>query len=158
MNKQLFRQKSMDKITSSDQINEYIHVSNPSVWIILAAIIVLLIGVCVWGIFGRLDTVLQTGGVCKDGQLVFYISESDIDKINENAIVSVDEKEFVLSDISASPVKLDESYDSYLVHLTGLAEGEWVYVLKAKATGLKDGIYSIKIVTERVKPIGFVLN
>lgn len=158
MNKQLFRQKSMDKITSSDQINEYIHVSNPSVWIILAAVIVLLIGVCVWGIFGQLDTILQTGGVCKDGQLVFYIGESDIDKINENVIVLVDEKEFALSDISASPIKLDESYDSYLVHLTGLAEGEWVYVLKAKAVELKDGIYSIKIVTERVKPIDFVLN
>jgi len=158
MNKQLFRQKSMDKITSPDQMNEYIRVSNPSVWIILAAVIVLLIGVCVWGIFGQLDTTLQTGGVCKDGQLVFYIGESDIDKINENVIVSVDGKEFVLSDISASPVKLDESYDSYLVHLTGLAEGEWVYVLKADAAELKDGIYSIEIVTERVKPIDFVLN
>ena len=94
----------MDKITSPEGLSDYIRVSNPSVWIILAAIIALLVGVCVWGIFGKLDTTLQTGGTCENGQLVFYVSENDIDKINENAIVSVGGKEFALTEISASPV------------------------------------------------------
>ena len=62
MGKTIFRQKSMQKITSPEQMNDYIRVSNPSVWMILAAVIVLLAGVCVWGVFGHLDTVLQTGG------------------------------------------------------------------------------------------------
>lgn len=158
MNKQLFRKKSMDKITSPDQMSDYIRVSNPSVWIILAAVIVLLIGVCVWGIFGQLDTAVQTGGVCKDGQLVFYIGENDIEKIGDNVIVSVDGKEYSLSEISSSPVRIDENYAPYLVHLTGLAEGDWVYVLKAETSELKDGIYSVKVVIERVNPIDFVLN
>lgn len=158
MNKQLFRQKSMDKITSPEGLNDYIRVSNPSVWIILAAIIALLVGVCVWGIFGRLDTTLQTGGACENGQLVFYVGENDIDKIDENTIVSIDGKEFALTEISASPVKIDESFDAYLVHLTGLAEGDWVYVLKADATGVKDGICSVEVIIERVNPIDFVLN
>ena len=52
MSKQLFRQKSMERITSPEQMDDYIRVSNPSVWMILAAVIVLLVGVCVWGIFG----------------------------------------------------------------------------------------------------------
>ncbi len=55
MSKPLFRQKSLDKITSPEQMGDYIRVSNPSVWMILAAIIALLVGVCVWGIFGRLE-------------------------------------------------------------------------------------------------------
>lgn len=158
MNKQLFRQKSMNKITSPDQLSDYIRVSNPSVWIILTAVIVLLVGVCVWGIFGRLDTTLQTGGVCEGGQLVFYISESDVGKIDEKTIVSVDGKEFALSEISSSPVKLDDSFDAYLVHLTGLSEGDWVYVLKADAAGVKDGICRVEVIIERVNPIDFVLN
>ena len=54
----------MDKISSPEQMNDYIRVANPSVWMILAAIIVLLIGVCVWGMYGQLDTKLQTGGIC----------------------------------------------------------------------------------------------
>ena len=89
MSKQLFRQKSLDKITSPEQMGDYIRVSNPSVWMILAAIIVFLIGVYVWGVFGRLDTTLQTGGICKDGQLVFYISEQDFKKIGAYTLVSV---------------------------------------------------------------------
>ena len=44
MSKQLFRQKSLEKITSPEQMGDYIRVSNPSVWMILVAIIVLLIG------------------------------------------------------------------------------------------------------------------
>ncbi len=158
MNKQLFRQKSMDRISSPEQLGDYIRVSNPSVWMILAAIIVLLIGVCVWGIFGRLDTTLQTGGVCKDGQFVLYVGEKDFAKLSENAFVSVDGEEFALSEISEYPVKLDENYDPYLVHLTGLSEGDWVYVVKADTADIKDGIYSAEVITESVRPIDFVRN
>lgn len=35
MSKPLFRQKSLDKITSPEQMGDYIRVSNPSVWMIL---------------------------------------------------------------------------------------------------------------------------
>ena len=141
MSKQLFRQKSLDKITSPEQMGDYIRVSNPSVWMILAAIIVFLIGVYVWGVFGRLDTTLQTGGICKDGTLV-----------------SVEGKEFALSEISESPIKLDESYDPYLIHLMGLTEGDWVYAAKADTAEVKDGTYSVEVIIERVKPIDFVRN
>ena len=55
MSQPIFRQKSMEKISSPEQMNDYIRVSNPSVWMILAAVIVLLAGVCVWGMFGCLE-------------------------------------------------------------------------------------------------------
>ena len=45
MSQPIFRQKSMEKISSPEQMNDYIRVSNPSVWMILAAVIVLLAGV-----------------------------------------------------------------------------------------------------------------
>ncbi len=118
----------------------------------------LLIGVCVWGVFGRLDTTLQTGGICKDGQLVFYISEQDFKKIGADTLVSVEGKEFALSEISESPVKLDESYDPYLIHLMGLSEGDWVYAAKADTAEVKDGTCSVEVILERVKPIDFVRN
>ena len=73
MSQPIFRQKSMEKISSPEQMNDYIRVSNPSVWMILAAVIVLLAGVCVWGMFGCLDTSFQTGGVCRDGCLTVYV-------------------------------------------------------------------------------------
>ena len=69
MSSTIFREKSLKKIASPEQMNDYIRVSSPSVWMVLTAVIVLLAGVCVWGMFGHLDTAVQTGGVCADGRL-----------------------------------------------------------------------------------------
>ena len=158
MSKQLFRQKSMERITSPEQMDDYIRVSNPSVWMILAAVIVLLVGVCVWGIFGQLDTTLQTGGVCADGQLILYVGEKDYGKLGRGTVVSVGGQEFTPAEISEAPLRLDESYDPYLIHLTGLSVGDWAYAVRVDAAGVKDGTYSVAVITERVRPIDFVLN
>ena len=65
----VFRKKSLDRVNSPEQLNEYIRVANPGVWVILAAVIVLLVGVCVWGVLGHLDTVLPAAAIAKDGAL-----------------------------------------------------------------------------------------
>ena len=152
MDHSVFRQKSMERITSPEQMNDYIRVSNPSVWMILAAVIVLLIGVCVWGAFGHLDTVVQTGGICEDGRLTVYLSESDFAR-------SVGEAEYAAaSDAAGTPILLDESTDPYLLHLIGLSAGDWVHALSAEAPDLKDGVYTVSVIIERVRPLDFVLN
>lgn len=158
MNHLIFRQKSMEKISSPEQMNDYIRVSNPRVWMILAAIIVLLAGVCVWGMFGRLDTFFQTGGVCKDGCLTVYVKEDDFAKIKGKAILSVGGSELVLYDLPGAPVRLDDGTDPYLLHLIGASAGDWVYVLTVDAKDIKSGTFSVSVITERVKPLDFVLN
>ena len=95
----------MERITSPEQMNDYIRVSNPSVWMLLAAVIVLLIGVCVWGAFGHLDTAVQTGGVCEDGRLTVYLSESDFAKLDGEAILSVGEAEYAVVSGHAHPAR-----------------------------------------------------
>ena len=87
MSNPIFRQKSIEKITSPEQINDYIRVSNPSVWMVLAAVIVLLAGVCVWGVYGRLDTVVKTGGVCKEGELTVYLDADHLPGADDSFIV-----------------------------------------------------------------------
>ncbi len=158
MGKTIFRKKSMEKISSPEQMNDYIRVSNPGVWMILAAVIVLLAGVCVWGMFGRLDTAVKASGVCTDGRLTVYISESDISKITDDAIISLGDNEYSLNEIAKTPVQINDDFNSYLLHLTGLSKGDWVYTLKADAPDIKDGTYSVSVITERVKPLDFVLN
>ena len=41
---QIFRQKSLDQISSPEQLHDYLHVTNPTVWLALAAVILLLVG------------------------------------------------------------------------------------------------------------------
>lgn len=65
----LFRKKSIEKVTSPEQLNDYIRVSNPGVWTVLAAVVILLAGACVWGVFGRLDSAVQTAAQPKTAKL-----------------------------------------------------------------------------------------
>lgn len=50
MNKNIFRKESLQGMTSPEKLNDYIKVSNPSVWIILGAIAVMLISVLIWSV------------------------------------------------------------------------------------------------------------
>ena len=125
---------------------------------VLAAVIVLLAGVCVWGVFGHLDTAVQTGGVCTNGRLTVFVGEEDHDKIRENAVISVDGVEYAVAESTNAPVRVDDQIDPYIVHLAGFTEDDWVYRLCADAPELADGVYTASVVTERVRPLDFVLN
>ena len=46
--KQLFRQKTLERVSSPEQLNDYLHVTSPAVWVVLAAVIVLLASLFVW--------------------------------------------------------------------------------------------------------------
>ena len=81
MNNQLFRKKSLQKVSSPEQLDAYIRVSTPGIWMLLAAIAALLVGVCVWGILGRLDTKISTVAVVRDNQITVYVAEANIQDV-----------------------------------------------------------------------------
>ena len=75
---------------------------------ILAAVIILLAGGCVWGIFGHLDTKTETVGTAKAGKITCYIKETDIRNVKKGTPVYIDGKEYEIAEISEIPVKLKE--------------------------------------------------
>ena len=54
MKESIFRKKNIEKVFSPDQLNDYIKVSNPSTWVILAAVIIFLAAVLIWAVFGQI--------------------------------------------------------------------------------------------------------
>ena len=65
-NGSIFRQKSLDRINSPDQINDYIRVLNPAMWMVLLGIILLLLAGILWAALGKLElrtADLETGRV-----------------------------------------------------------------------------------------------
>lgn len=139
MNQDLFRKKSLDKINSPESLNDYIRVSNPGVWLILAAVGFLLIGALVWGFFGHIDTTVSTVAEIKNKEGFCMVSGDDASIIKGNMIVIIDGKEGKVTGISDSA----ENNDNYMVYIEA---------------DVKDGKYPAKIVSERVKPVSFVLN
>ena len=59
----LFRKKNLDKISSPEQLNDYIRVTKPSVWLTLLAVLLLLFGMLAWSILGTVEVVNQNGEI-----------------------------------------------------------------------------------------------
>ena len=50
----VFRKKTLDRIASPEQLTDYLRVTNPGIWVILVAVILLLAGVFAWSMIARL--------------------------------------------------------------------------------------------------------
>lgn len=157
MNEGLFRKKSMEKISSPEQLDEYIKVSNPSVWMLLFCIIILLLGICVWGIFGRFDTTLATSVISRDGKTVCYVKEENKADITEGMTVRIGKTKYPITMVLSEPVQVTGDFDAYALHIGGLQTGEWVYEIVIDAE-LNDGIYEAEIITESIAPMSFLFN
>ena len=69
----IFREKSMDRISSPEELNDYIRVTTPSVWVVLLALVILLIGILAWSFLGRFP-VQQKDGTTKEVAPITYIT------------------------------------------------------------------------------------
>lgn len=62
MNKSIFRQKSLDRISSPEEIDNYIRVTRPSLWLALGVIILLLAALILWSVTARIETTMVVDG------------------------------------------------------------------------------------------------
>lgn len=138
MNEEIFRKKSLDKVKSPDNLDDYIHVSNANIWLLLVSVLILLIGACVWGIYGHIDSTVSTSVKVQNGSAICYVSEADASRVKMGMKVKFDDKEAVITDVE----RKDENF---------------YYVLELDQS-IDNGIYDGKIVTESIKPISFILN
>ena len=53
--KRIFRKSAIEYVSSPEQLTDYIRVTTPGAWGILAASIILLAALFVWTAFGRVD-------------------------------------------------------------------------------------------------------
>lgn len=70
----IFRKKSMDRVTGPESLNDYIRVTSPSVWIALLALVVLLVGLLAWSVFGRIEVIDENGGVKEVAPISYVIN------------------------------------------------------------------------------------
>ena len=77
----IFREKSMDYISSPEQLNDYLKVTKPSVWVVLFAVILLLAGIFVWGASAYIVSSAEGVAEVKDGKMTMHF---DDDVFSEN--------------------------------------------------------------------------
>lgn len=151
--------KKFKKVNSPDQLNQYIRLSNPGVWILLLAIVVLLVGVCIWGYFGKIDTKIKTVVISDNYTSYLYVKEEDMAKIKNGMQVELNNNEnvFEIADIEETPEKVTDDMDEYARHLGNFQVGEWVYKCRLNKN-VKEGTYSANIIIESIAPMTFITN
>ena len=157
MSDNIFREKSLKKISSPDDLNEYVRVANPSVWVILVSVIILLLGFIAWGYFGRIDSVVDSFTKVDNNGAYTYISEDKIGDLNEDSFIMIGDDRYEIIEVSDYPVQIENNIDATHLHLANLNAGDWAYEIKINAN-LNNDIYETKIVTERVKPISLLFD
>ena len=128
-------------------------------WILLLAIVVLLVGVCIWGYFGKIDTKIKTVVISDNYTSYLYVKEEDMAKIKNGMQVELNNNEniFEIADIEETPEKVTDDMDEYARHLGNFQVGEWVYKCRLNKN-VKEGTYSANIIIESIAPMTFITN
>ncbi len=137
MDKQLFRKQSIDRISSPEQLQDYMRVTSPGIWMVLTAIIVMLAGLIICSSIGTVETSYPVAADVKAGEASIVL-----DKDTEYTV-----KEGMTLRIAGEDITIE--------NVRRLDSGETVVTAEVS---LQDGTYDAKIVTERITPITFLLN
>ena len=137
MDKQLFRKQSIDRISSPEQLQDYMRVTSPGIWMVLTAIIVMLAGLIICSSIGTVETSYPVAADVKAGEASIVL-----DKDTEYTV-----KEGVTLRVAGEDITIE--------NVRRLDSGETVVTAEVS---LQDGTYDAKIVTERITPITFLLN
>ena len=159
----IFNQKATEKLRSPDDLDKYIQVTNPSVWIVLLACSVLLVGLLLWGFLGAVTTSVSATGVSVNKQAICFLSAEDAAKVNEGDVANVGGQPMTVEKVTSVPLSRAEAGEvlesDYLV--STLMPGDWAYqvTFDGDVSGLASGVpLATNITTERVAPISLVLN
>ena len=154
----LFREKSLEAVESPESLNDYLRVTSPGVWLVLAAVICLLIGAILWGIFGHIKTTTQVAVSVENGKSVCYVPYDKAEGVLSNGVVTLDGVEYPLSSVGDYEViVLNADASMRLLRAGSLSVGDPVVVVPTD-TGLPDGVYSGVAVTEDLRPISLLLQ
>ena len=154
----LFREKSLEAIESPESLNDYLRVTSPGVWLIMAAVIVLLIGAILWGVFGRIDTTAQIAVAAEGGQTVCYIPYDDLQQVMESGTVKVNERDYALRQTADVDVLIVSEEMNPYIRVAGKLKLGDVTVAVPVESGLQDGVYTGTVVTESLRPMSLLLQ
>ncbi len=160
----MFTEKASKKLRSPDDLDEYVRVTNPSGWVVLAACATLMIGLFAWGLFGTVETNVIGIGTCVRGEALCFLSAERASKVHVGDLANVGgvlSKVESISTVPLSRVEAREVVDSdYLTNT--LVEGDWTYLVRFADDGEhafeEDVPIPVTITVERISPLTVIFG
>lgn len=130
MDKDLFRQKSISRMQSPENLKEYIKVISPGLWIVFVAVILLLAGAFVWGTVGKIEDKLTVNAIVRNGEALCDFNET----VQKDMKAVINGSNGRVSSVSPSGITISLEQN------------------------IADGTYAGYIVVGEISPISFVFN
>ena len=138
MDESIYRKKSLDRITSPESLGDYLHVTNPAVWMILTAIIVLLVGMLIWSSTATINSIATGTAQVESGTMRIHFDDEQIARnVQSGMPVVVGETESRISSIGTEP------------------DGS---LFASASTTLADGSYTVKVSFRQTQVIRLLFN
>ncbi len=131
----LFREKTIERISSPEKLTDYLRVTSPGIWAVLGAVIILLGGLFIWASIGTLETKVDVKVMVADHTAVIVADGATA--LAEGMPVKIATEDCVIASTDS-----DEYGRTY-----GITE-----------VSLPDGTYDGTAVIEQIRPIDFLLE
>ena len=138
MDEQLFRKKSLDKVSSPEALNDYLRVTSPTVWLILAAIILLLAGFLLWSSTATIDSIATGTAQVEGGNMRIRFDDQQVAaKVQSGMRVTAGENES---------------------RIAGVGTDEKGEIFASAPTDLADGVYPVKVIFRQTQVMSLLFN
>ena len=138
MEESIFRKKSLERISSPEALSDYLRVTSPSVWLILAAVILLLAGMLIWSSTASIDSfAVGTAQVEKGEMRIRFEDEQIARNVQSGMSVVVGETESRIGSVGTD------------------AEGR---LFASAPTTLADGTYSARVIFRQTQVLRLLFN
>ena len=142
MAKKIFRANAAELGASPEQLQDYVRVTNPRVWIVLVAVVLLLTGAIVAASLGRVEVTMNASAYVEAGVAYIDIPTPDAFKVKEGMTVRFPDQNFTGKITTIEWVS------------ENLAEASFTVTLPDATTYP----YPCVVVTGVVSPISFLLD
>ncbi|MBQ7069583.1 MAG: hypothetical protein IJM82_10535 [Synergistaceae bacterium] len=133
--KQIFRQKNLAQMSSPEELNDILKVVNPSGWVILLSVFLILTGLFVWCLVGNVEKKINSSVEVSNGIAHFVIKDT---AIKSGMKVIIGDTESLIRDVG-------QNKNGY-------------YIGAADVPEMTDGIYKAKITIEKINPVKLLFN
>jgi hypothetical protein len=138
MAKQIYREKSLKYISSPEQLNDYLKVTKPAVWTVLAAVVLLLVGLLVWSSFAYIASSVNGVAEVDDGKMVVEFSDARYSSnVEEGMSVVVGDKE---------------------IPIVSVGRNDKGNVFAVADTDLEDGTYDVTVTYKQTQVLGLLFG
>ena len=128
----------MDSVTSPEALSDYLRVTSPTVWLILAAVILLLAGMLVWSSIASIDSFATGTAQVADGTMRIRFDDPQIAENVESGMLVVAGQ----SQSRIAGVGTDENGD----------------IFASAPTELANGVYAVKVIFRQTQVLRLLFN